>query len=651
MFVPFRKLTLTAKLLLIGLIPVLFLIYFAIMIFNEKSEKVELIGTYINHVDQSATISDLIAELARERRYSYFYKIYDTGYNIIISHREKVDSILQQLKESKDLSLKDFPKYTFLQDLPAVRRDIDSSKLNTNGITDYYAEAIFRLNMMSPALPSYKFLQPVYPDLVAQDKLSDMITYLGIIRTNVFNALLTRKYMVETLIGTLSVYKVYKTYETEFMVKASPIAIQAYNYNKRFTDYKQMSDYLDKLFTTFQFDSVYNASQWWSVSSEGMVLLRNQQRSLWKSVHGRMKELYNREQKSKDQLVSFIILAILLVLAFVVYLINHIKRMLSEIKVAAAVISKGGSKPKLNNMPKGIIGNLAQSIQDIDNNNLTLANAASQIGKGNFDVKVQPRSKEDILGISIVKMQKDLYNYASQKDRIQKETEELVYRRDEFFSIASHELKTPVTSLKAYTQLLLMESEGKINSQYRSMLERMDRQINKLTALINDILDTSKLDNGELVYRKEKIPLINIVVDAITDIKRTSPQHEIIFNSYSNAEINADADRISQVLNNFLTNAIKYAADSPNILVELKQEGDKVICSVQDFGKGIAEEEQQKIFDRFYRVTGPNLNTYPGLGLGLFICKDIIEKHQGKIGVISELGNGCTFYFELPVAE
>ncbi|MEO8854965.1 MAG: HAMP domain-containing sensor histidine kinase, partial [Ginsengibacter sp.] len=400
-----------------------------------------------------------------------------------------------------------------------------------------------------------------------------------------------------------------------------------------------------------QFDSVYNASQWWSVSSEGMVLLRNQQRSLWKSVHGRMKELYNREQKSKDQLVSFIILAILLVLAFVVYLINHIKRMLSEIKVAAAVISRGGSKPKLNNMPKGIIGNLAQSIQDIDNNNLTLANAASQIGKGNFDVKVQPRSKEDILGISIVKMQKDLYNYASQKDRIQKETEELVYRRDEFFSIASHELKTPVTSLKAYTQLLLMESEGKINSQYRSMLERMDRQINKLTALINDILDTSKLDNGELVYRKEKIPLINIVVDAITDIKRTSPQHEIIFNSYSNAEINADADRISQVLNNFLTNAIKYAADSPNILVELKQEGDKVICSVQDFGKGIAEEEQQKIFDRFYRVTGPNLNTYPGLGLGLFICKDIIEKHQGKIGVISELGNGCTFYFELPVAE
>jgi len=651
MFVPFRKLTLTAKLLLIGLIPVLFLIYFAIMIYNEKSEKVELIGTYISHVDQSASINELIAELARERRYSFFYKIYDTGYNTIISHRKKVDSIIHQLTESKDLSLKDFPKYTFLEDLSTVRKAIDSSNLNTNAITQYYTDAIFRLNMLSPALPTYKFLNPVYHDLVAQEKLSEMITYLGIIRTNVFNALLTRKYMVETLLGTLGVYKVYKTYETEFLLKASPVAIQAYKYNKRFTDYKQMSDYLDKLFTTFQFDSIYNASQWWSVSSEGMSLLRSQQRNLWKSVHGRMKALYDKEQKSKDELVSFIIIAILLVLAFVVYLIDHIKKVLSEIKVAAAVISRGGSNPKLINMPKGIIGNLAESIQDIDDNNLTLANAASQIGKGNFDVKVRPRSKEDVLGISIVKMQKDLYNYASQKDRIQKETEELVYRRDEFFSIASHELKTPVTSLKAYTQLLLMESEGKINSQYRNMLERMDRQINKLTALINDILDTSKLDNGELVYRKGKLPLRTIVDDAITDIKRTSPQHEIIFNSYSNAEINADADRVGQVVNNFITNAIKYAADSPNILVELKKEGNMVICSVQDFGKGIAEEEQEKIFDRFYRVTGPNLNTYPGLGLGLFICKDIIEKHQGKIGVISQLGKGSTFYFELPVAE
>src|SRR5665213_309920 len=94
MFVPFRKLTLTAKLLLIGLIPVLFLIYFAIMIYNEKSEKVELIGTYISHVDQSASINELIAELARERRYSFFYKVYDTGYNTIISHRKKVDSII-----------------------------------------------------------------------------------------------------------------------------------------------------------------------------------------------------------------------------------------------------------------------------------------------------------------------------------------------------------------------------------------------------------------------------------------------------------------------------------------------------------------------------------------------------------------------------
>jgi signal transduction histidine kinase len=379
--------------------------------------------------------------------------------------------------------------------------------------------------------------------------------------------------------------------------------------------------------------------------------LRTQQRDLWKKVDIGMKQIYQNEIESKNLALLLMVISILSVILFVAYVVRHINRLLNEIKTAADKISKGETGLQLKNMPEGIIGNLAERISDIDKNNLVLAEAASQIGKGNFDVVVKPRSDKDLLGISIKKMQQDLQQYASQKDKIQKETEDLVYRRDEFFSIASHELKTPVTSLKAYTQLLLMDAEGGGDSQQKNMLQRMDIQINKLTSLINDLLDTSKIENGHLVYNKEVFSLKDLVKETIAHLKPASLDNELIFQNSADANINADRDRIGQVLNNFLTNAMKYAPDGKKIIIALNREDGKVICSVQDFGKGIVAEEQEKIFERFYRITGHNLNTFPGLGLGLFICKEIIEKHGGKIGLISERGKGSTFYFELPVVH
>ena len=103
------------------------------------------------------------------------------------------------------------------------------------------------------------------------------------------------------------------------------------------------------------------------------------------------------------------------------------------------------------------------------------------------------------------------------------------------------------------------------------------------------------------------------------------------------------------MITNFISNAMKYSGVSKKIIISLERQENTVICSVRDFGKGISKDEQEKIFERFYRVSGPNLNTFPGLGLGLFICKEVIEKHHGKIGVVSEKGKGSTFYFELPL--
>ena len=651
MIARFRNLSLTGKLLLIGIIPILFLIYFSIMIYREKSQKVELLGNYIEHVKQSKNTNELIAELTMERRYSYFYIINDTGYNSLLIHRRKTDSILQLLEKSNDLSLKDFPKYTFLDKLDTIRTVVDSQKITTNDIMQYYTDAIFRINLLASNIPANSFLEPAYQDLVGQEKLSEMITYLGIIRTNVFNVLLTGKYMNETLFGTLGAYKVFNSYETEFLLKASPESKKIYRNQKNGTDYAAILDYLGKLFSTFKFDSTYTAGQFWKVSTQAMITLRDQQQVLWNSADAKMQQIYNDENDSRKEAISFMLFAILLVVAFVAYVIIHVRKVLEEIKIAAAKISKGGTGLQLNDMPKGIISNLAKSIIDIDKNNLALAQAANQIGKGNFEVNVKPRSAEDLLGISIKKMRDNLHEFAAQKDKIQRETEELVYRREEFFSIASHELKTPVTSLKAYTQLLLMDAEKSMDMQHKTMLERMDIQINKLTFLINDLLDISKIENGQLVFNKELFVLNDLVLEIISDMQPISINQEIIFKNNEAVSVCADRERIRQVISNFISNAIKYASGGKKIIISIEKQGHKAICSVQDFGKGISQGEFDNIFERFYRVSGPNLNTYPGLGLGLFICKEVIEKHGGKIGLKSESGKGSTFFFELPIND
>jgi signal transduction histidine kinase len=651
MIVRFRNLSLTAKLFLLGIIPVLFLIYFSWIIYHEKFQKVDLIGSYIKHIEQSQKVMGLVAELTRERRYSYFFILGDSGFKPLLQHRKKTDSVLLLLSISKDPSYKDFQQYTFLDKLDSVRSLIDSNKINPNGVTEYYTDAIIRLNLLTSSIPANSFLKPVYNEIVAQKKLSDMITYLGIVRTNVFNLLLNQTNTFQTLAETNRSYKLFNSYEKEFLLKAPVDKVKKYNQFKTTPDYEATLNYLYRTFNTLKLDSTYSSRNFWAISSNSMSGLRKQQQEIWQRANIKMENIYHQERNSEKKMIAFLIFAILIVVGFIVYVINHIHKLLTEIKLAASKISIGATGIRLKNMPKGIIGNLAKSIIEIDKNNLELAKNANEIGKGNFDVKVTPRSEHDILGISIKKMKNDLLQFNRQKDKIQRDTETLVYRRDEFFSIASHELKTPVTSLKAYTQLLLMDADKFLDEHHKSMLQRMEGQINKLTALINDLLDTSKIENEQMVFNNELFILNDLASEVVSDMQPVCKSQEIIFRSGRPASVYADKERIRQVISNLISNANKYASKSSKIILSIETLEEKVICSVQDFGKGIEAEEQEKIFERFYRVSGPNMNTFPGLGLGLFICKQVIEKQNGKIGLKSTPGKGSTFYFELPLSS
>jgi two-component system, chemotaxis family, sensor kinase Cph1 len=226
------------------------------------------------------------------------------------------------------------------------------------------------------------------------------------------------------------------------------------------------------------------------------------------------------------------------------------------------------------------------------------------------------------------------------------ETEILLRQKDEFMNIASHELKTPVTALKIYAHLLGEEAE-KISPENKTMHQKMNSQIDKMTILINEMLDSSRLQDGRLQFTKSRFKLNELVEKVVSALQKTTSEHNIIIETNEQLEIFADKERIKQVFEHVILNAIKYSPENGKILINVKKEGDHVLCSVQDFGHGIPKDEQERIFDRFYKVLDNNMNTFPGMGLGLFLAKYMVEGHGGKIWVESDLGKGSTFYFTL----
>ena len=228
---------------------------------------------------------------------------------------------------------------------------------------------------------------------------------------------------------------------------------------------------------------------------------------------------------------------------------------------------------------------------------------------------------------------------------------ELEKQKDEFLAIASHELKTPVTSLKAYGQVLQMVFEQKGDSSSVASLQKMDSQINKLTSLISALLDVTKIQSGKLIMQEEEYDFNELLNEIIDELQFTTRQHTIIKKLDESKKVYGDKERIGQVLTNLIANAIKYSPGSDKIIVTTELRNESIMFCVQDFGVGIAKDKQPKVFEQFFRVSDEKENTFPGLGLGLYISSDIIKRQNGKIWLESSEENGSTFCFTIPVKQ
>ena len=238
------------------------------------------------------------------------------------------------------------------------------------------------------------------------------------------------------------------------------------------------------------------------------------------------------------------------------------------------------------------------------------------------------------------------------------EIKNMEQRKDDFIKMASHELKTPITSIKGYVQLLLSiyeeSNEEKLRAAQttvRSSLTTVSKQVSKLTRLISDLLDMSRIESGKLELNYSEFDPVLLVEETVQDVRHTTSRHTLVIHNKFEGTLQADRDRIAQVMLNLLTNAIKYSPAANSIDVFIAGDENSIAISVADYGIGIAKSEQQRIFERFYRVEGRNELTYPGFGIGLFISNEIIQRHNGIIRVKSEKDKGTVFTFTLPLMK
>jgi PAS domain S-box-containing protein len=224
-------------------------------------------------------------------------------------------------------------------------------------------------------------------------------------------------------------------------------------------------------------------------------------------------------------------------------------------------------------------------------------------------------------------------------------------RKDEFISMTSHELKTPITSLKGFTNVLQRRLTKQGDTQGLHYLARMDAQLDKLTTLISDLLDISRMQSGKLELQAGPFDLDALVDETVENVQMATSTHRLLVEGRTGAQVYGDKERLAQVYVNLLTNAIKYSPRADKVLVHLFQDCDaqQTIVSVQDFGIGIDKMHHEKIFERFYQVTDPEEKTYPGLGIGLYISSEIVARHRGRMWVESSKMKGSTFYVALPV--
>lgn len=270
-----------------------------------------------------------------------------------------------------------------------------------------------------------------------------------------------------------------------------------------------------------------------------------------------------------------------------------------------------------------------------------------------FDLKKKSMETEK-LNCELTSLNESVHARAEELARANKELRKLDQMKSDFISMVSHEFRSPLTSIKAFSQILLNNNELVKPEERNDFLRIIDQESDRLTRMINDILDLSKLEAGKMEWSMQEICLADIITKATGSIAPLSNAKEIRMETEVDKDlpmVMGDADRLMQVITNLLSNAVKFTMQKGNIRIAARSAGDEIRLSVEDNGIGIPEDQIQEVFSKFKQGGNVLTDKPKGTGLGLPICREIIQAHQGRIWAESSAGQGSRFVFTIPVVR
>jgi PAS domain S-box-containing protein len=697
----FKRLPLQTKLILIGLVPTIFFLYVSLQYYRGEQQKLQLLRSDIRNINRSAGMDKLIDELRIERRYGYEFALKKVKDSKFIAQWKNTDAMISQ-QEKAHPELKNMAKYTLLDGLEKVRKNIAQKKLKPDAVMGYYTTAIFRL--------SYLDMVRQYLDVKKNPSVESVIAYMDTAfeRINIdsdYNNLQWWRISGETTNQLKQLQLKLTTQANTNIIKLEAqerakldrllvllivaliiiAAIVGYTINHIRTRLKGLKLAAEKIAAgntgveveNYSNDvigvlatSVAKIDQNSGLLAEAANAIGKGDFAVTVQPRGKTDVLGNAILQMKNELERFTdenkshAAELERLLTAVKQSETHFRQIADQAPLMIWQIDSKGDVVYVNRQWLDFTG---LNFEDSMGKNWMQVLHPDELADRPFSIafaeRVTYRAKARfrnanneyrwmyVQGNPIFN-NNDFNGFIGSLTDITDQIEaqeammDLMHKKDEFLSIASHELRTPLTSIKTYSQLLVKNADP-ADKSYRFMTKTLDR-VDKLEKLINDLLDVSSINAGRMVYNFEIIQFDELLKNSIESFGDISDQHQVLLQNVVTATLKVDRIRIEQVFNNLLNNAAKYSPNANTIVVDSRIQDGYVIVSVQDFGVGIAQKDCELLFERFYRSEKTS-EQFQGLGLGLFISSEIIKRHNGRIWAESEQGKGTIVYFELPL--
>jgi signal transduction histidine kinase len=622
----FRMLPLPGKLLLITLLPLIFIVVLAVQLFFEKKQKISLIDDFRSQVNSSQLVMDLSQSLQAELRASFVELLKGRNDHALSVERDRTDSLRQLLRQNWRHRPEAFPTYTFLDQLSHTRSMVDRKVIQPDALTSYYINVVYRLQTMSMTGGNNElFFQNINNHLASEKSLSQLITFYGIIRLNIYNVLYEEAHGEGTLYGLRGVYDIYKSFERELVATAAP------GVRERFKTLQNDSlaflnrSYIDNLFARNSFDNTHSAETWWQESTIYLDSLEAMRTTIKQKIDEGIQLIYDREKRQQRRTVIYVLILLAVTAAIIMYAIHTINQMLHEIRKAAKKIATGGIGVSLGQYPHDVTGSLAYSISRLDESHTALAVAANEIGKGNFHIPIQPRSKKDVLGAALRKMKGDLQKLTEEVKQRQREITQGVFTgQEKERTRIGAELHDNINQLLTSAKLYL--SVVKRNPQNAEELVKKADEI--LAMSIEEIRKLSK----DLVSPSLRTSLKRSLQDLVADMLIAS---DITFTVEVN---NVDEDALSEqmkvtiyrIVQEQMKNVLKYS-EAQSVIIKLDSKMNFIDLLIEDDGKGFDPDASRR-----------------GIGINNIINR--VQAFDGYIKIESAPNEGCKIIARISIS-